>query len=51
MKINNTEIYSTLSIEDKKNIQMYITARQFKNAIFEDEVFIIPAKAIAAKKD
>jgi len=40
----NSIIYDQLCFEYKKNIQMYLTARQFKNAIFDDEVFIIPAK-------
>lgn len=40
----NSIVYDQLCFEYKKNIQMYLTARQFKNAIFDDEVFIIPAK-------
>lgn len=40
----NSIIYDQLCFEYKKNIQMYLTARQFKNAIFDDEVFIISAK-------
>lgn len=41
---NNEDNYKKLAIEDKKIIQMYLTARQFKNAILQDEMIIVPAK-------
>ena len=39
---NNTKVFEKMSNENKKIIQMYLTARQFKNSIFEDEIFILP---------
>ena len=38
----NSKLLESMEIPDKKNIQMYLTARQFKNSIFEDEIFILP---------
>lgn len=36
--------YKKLSSKGKKLVEMYITARQFKNAILEEEMIILPAK-------
>lgn len=44
--MNNEEIYSNLPKENKKLIQMYFAAQQFKNAIEIDEIVTIPAKRI-----
>jgi len=41
--IINEANYKKLGIEEKQKIQMYLTARQFKNAILIDEMITIPA--------
>lgn len=38
------DIYRNLSSKGKKIVEMYITARQFKNAILEEEMIILPAE-------
>lgn len=38
----NSKALEQLKFDDKKNLQIYFTARQFKNSIFQDEVFILP---------
>lgn len=39
----NKDNYSDLPSEAKHLVEMYITARQFKNAVLEDEIIILPA--------
>lgn len=40
-KDNKKDKYNNLSNKGKQLIEMYITARQFKNAILEDEIIIL----------
>lgn len=41
---SNEKIYETLEDSSKKRIIMYLTARQFKNAVLIEEMIIVPAK-------
>lgn len=36
--------YDLLSAEGKKLVEMYLTARQFKNAILEEEIIVFPSE-------
>ena len=38
----NSKALEQMKIDDVKNLQIYLTARQFKNSIFPDEIFILP---------
>ena len=40
----NFDNYDKLDKNQKQNVQMYLTARQFKNAILDDETVIIPSQ-------
>lgn len=40
----NFNEYEKLNPKSKELVEMYITARQFKNAILEEEMIILPAK-------
>ncbi len=44
MESLNSKIYKNLPEEHKKRIIMYLTARQFKNAVLIEEMTIVPAK-------
>ncbi len=41
---SNEKIYKALDNSSKEKIIMYLTARQFKNAVLIEEMIIIPAK-------
>lgn len=41
-KNNENDPYNKLTTEAKHIVEMYITARQFKNAVLEDEIIILP---------
>lgn len=41
---NNDDIYKELDDFAKSLIEMYVTARQFKNAIMDDEIIILPSQ-------
>lgn len=42
--MENKNVYENLEPKTKNLIDMYITARQFKNAVLEEEMIILPAK-------
>ena len=42
--MKNKNVYENLEPKTKNLIDMYITARQFKNAVLEEEMIILPAK-------
>lgn len=42
-KDKNEKVYKNLSSKGKKIVEMYITARQFKNAVLEEEMIILPS--------
>lgn len=42
----NPDVYKSLSPKAKNLIEMYITARQFKNAILEEEIIMLPANQL-----
>lgn len=44
--ISNGEIYKALDDNSKKRIIMYLTARQFKNAVSIEEMIIIPTNGL-----
>lgn len=41
---NNEDVYKELDDFAKSLIEMYITARQFKNAVRDDEIIILPSQ-------
>lgn len=41
---NNEDAYKELDDFAKSLIEMYITARQFKNAVRDDEIIILPSQ-------
>lgn len=41
---NNEDVYKKLDDFAKSLIEMYITARQFKNAVRDDEIIILPSQ-------
>lgn len=43
--MDNEMTYKNLSPKEKQIIEMYLTARQFKNAIAEEEIVMMPSKA------
>lgn len=45
-----TDGYKQLSPKGKQVVEMYITARQFKNAVLEEEMIILPTKILNAKE-
>ena len=44
------DMYNSLNEKGKKIVEMYLTDRQFKNAVLEDEMIILPS-AILQKND
>ena len=51
MKNNKAnDMYNSLNEKGRKLVEMYLTARQFKNAVLEDEMIILPY-AILQKND
>lgn len=44
MESDNKKVFNNLSIKDKEHVMMYISARQFKNAVPIEEMLIIPSR-------
>lgn len=48
--MDNEKIYKSLSPKEKQIVEMYLTARQFNNAVLEEEILIMPSSAFGNKE-